>query len=228
MWASLAAAVAASAACSLDLSGTLAESAADAGLAPDAGPTRPLDGGHAAADASATRDAAGTLDAGAPDGLVSVGDASSDGAVVSVDCAGVLCDGVCLSGTTCATCAVGHALCAATNTCGDCTSCTGSGGVALPVACYACDAMGENPVGTCEADDVAGYCLSSVYPNGGTHCPCPDFDVSTCPGSNQVCVQVDTEKPVCVTCGETYYATDMAVCQANASCAATASPPRCE
>ena len=228
MWVSLVAVGVASSACSLGLSGTLSESTEDAGLA-DSAPTPSVDSGIAAIDASGAHDAAAAVDAVASDGFMVVEGAPSvvDSGPPSVDCDGVLCDGTCLSGGSCATCAAGHALCAATNTCGDCSSCSGAGGVALPVACYACDAMGENPVGTCEADDVGGYCLSSVYPNGGTHCPCPEFDVAACPGDNQVCVQVDNEKPVCVTCGETFYATDMAVCQANASCDATASPPRC-
>jgi hypothetical protein len=227
-WVSLIAAVAASSACSLGLGGTLLEGGDDAGPPLDAAPARTLDSGSTVADASVTHDAANAIDASAPDAFVGVDAASSDGATTSVDCAGVLCDGLCLSDHTCATCTAGHALCAATNTCGDCSDCIESGGVAHPVACYACDSMGQNPVGTCELDDADGYCLDSVYPNGGTHCPCPDFDVATCPGDNQICVQVDNQEPVCVTCGETYYATDGALCQANASCNATASPPHCD
>jgi hypothetical protein len=228
MWGSVVAVLAATSACSLGLSGTLSEAAEDSGVAVDAGPSPPVDGGGSSVDASGAHDAA-MLDAVASDGFVAVEAAPPpDGGPPSVDCDGVLCDGVCLNGGSCATCAAGHALCAGSNTCGDCSSCTGAGGVALPVACFACDSMGENPVGTCQADDVGGYCLSSVYPNGGTHCPCPNFDVASCPGDNQVCVQVDDQKPICVTCGETFYATDMAVCQANASCNATASPPRCQ
>jgi hypothetical protein len=221
-------AVATASACSLDLGGTLAGELSDAGGLPDATPTRTFDAGAPEVDASGMHDASSAVDAMPIDSSVGVVDSSTDGGVVGVDCAGVLCDGACLNAATCATCAAGHALCPATNTCGDCSTCTGGGGTSLSVACYSCDAMGGNPVGTCEADDVGGFCLDSIYPDGGTHCPCLDFDVTTCPGSNQVCVQVDTQKPVCVTCGETYYATDMAVCQANASCQATATPPHCE
>jgi hypothetical protein len=227
MWVSVFAAPLA--ACSLSLSGTLSETGDDAGVTVDAARSAPPDGASAAADASGAHDAAMIVDAVASDGFVVVEASSpSDSGPPSVDCDGVLCNGVCLSGGSCATCAAGHALCAATNTCGDCSTCAAAGGGAFPIACFSCDSMGQNPVGTCEADDVGGYCLSSVYPNGGTHCACPDFDVASCPGDNQVCVEVDTQKPVCVTCGEAFYATDMAVCQANASCNATASPPHCQ
>ena len=122
---------------------------------------------------------------------------------VEAGCTGVTCNGVCTGAPNCASCTGAPLLCAGTNTCGaDCSSCPSS-----PIECFACDVNRQNPIGTCQPDNPASYCLNTNYAgayNGGQgyHCACYP---ATCPGANQVCMNVGGTGPLsCFSCGEAY------------------------
>lgn len=183
------------AACELDVGGLAAIDDRDAGGS-GAGPVVGGDASAPSIDASADASTA-PVDAGAPDAIDASGGGAHD-AAPDAPCA-MTCNGQCV--TSCAGCSAGGALCAATGECGDCSKCTANG-VARPIACFSCDANRQHPIGTCEPNDRAAYCLNSVYPSGRHHCACGDYDVSLCPGANQECIDDGQGVAVCVTCGE--------------------------
>jgi len=129
---------------------------------------------------------------------------------VEAGCNGVMCNGACLGASDCAGCGGANLLCTADKTCtSDCTACAGN-----PIQCFACDVNRLNPIGTCQPDNPAAYCLDTNYAGaytGGTlgyHCACT---LSTdCPAETQVCIAVGGgPNPVfgCFTCGEQFTGT---------------------
>jgi hypothetical protein len=153
-----------------------------------------------------TLDAASTTEGGASDapatsteGSVAMTDA---GVPTSVDAADAgapkyECNGAPV--TTCALCSGKPSLCGTTNTCVQTcsTDCTG-----FRVACFRCDTSGANVVGTCEAENDAGYCMNDDYAPG-IACPCENGDASFCPGDYQKCVrETDASPYACHSCGE--------------------------
>jgi hypothetical protein len=197
-------------ACGLDVGGLgapdeggVAEAGLDGVLSAEGGAE-----GSTGIDAWSGADAGGHEggDAGAAEGAGSdaKGEASNaDGPAPEAGCTGVTCNGVCTNAPDCQTCNGAPLLCAGTKTCGaDCAACPSS-----PIECFACDITRRNPIGTCEANDPASYCLNTNYAgayNGGQgyHCACYP---GACPGATQVCMNVGGTGPLsCFTCGEAY------------------------
>jgi hypothetical protein len=145
------------------------------------------------------------------------------------DAAGcLLCNGQCVS--SCTGCAAGQALCQASRTCGDCTGCVDNVGTARPIQCFECLTPGRvNPVGTCQPNDPNSYCLSGNTDNGYGHCECAD---AACPGSTEVCMDLNVGVNVCVTCGENTQilgrGTDTLACQGGGKCHANDQVPDCK
>jgi hypothetical protein len=159
------------------------------------------DAGAPSADATLPDDAfaeTGTDSLASSDGG---SDAPQDGLGVDSGCAGHVCDGVCLAGTSCAGCAQGAIFCSATHACvSTCTACPAAG-----IECWSCATA--TPVGTCEPTATA-YCFGAGY----THCSCPgDGGASLCPGATQTCASGK-----CSTCGEP--GTDGTKCKSNLDC----------
>ncbi len=141
-------------------------------------PDDPSDAGAASADAAQPSGDGGSTEAGHAD-------------AAGVD-AGV-------SGTVCRN---GQVLCPANGLCQ--TSCAGC--TDYPIECFACDSNQQNPIGTCQPNNVNAFCLNGDYStayNGGqgAHCDCSNTVVSNCPGANQVCVNAG-QTDWCLTCGE--------------------------
>ncbi len=139
----------------------------------------------------------------------------------------VQCNGLCVTGTDCTACDRAPLFCEQTGVCAStCAACAGS-----PIECFACNGSQANPIGTCEAVDAGGFCLSgdyaNAYPGGGEHCDCSDTDVANCVGAQHVCLP-HGNTDWCVTCGEQGQATNGLPCKGGGLCNATASPPRCE
>lgn len=132
------------------------------------------------------------------------------------------------------TCPTGQSLCAATGTCvGNCTAqCSGStlscsdGGTAVCVttcekcgtqttACFRCPFdQGFNANGTCEDPSSGSSCVKD---QGYLHCGCGLYDVSNCPGDDQVCrPTLIPGVGACKTCGEDN--TSGKDCKANGKC----------
>lgn len=131
---------------------------------------------------------AAARDAGEREASSAEGGAQPDGGTPDAGCVGGhICDGVCLPGASCASCAVGQLLCTATRVCvGGCAACTGSA-----IECFRCaDGGTASAEGSCEPAATA-YCLGGTY----AHCPCNI--ASNCPGGSQTCRSKD-----CVSCGE--------------------------
>jgi hypothetical protein len=139
-------------------------------------------------------------------------------------CAGLMCNGQCVSLTDCRSCQGKPLLCGATRECVDsCQACADTSGTALPVECFACDVMHQNPIGTCQYQDAGSYCLNGDYAGqyqGGAGYRCQCSDVSMCPGATQICVPLgNVGASFCLTCGEatTGMAQGMA-CQGGGTC----------
>lgn len=150
-------------------------------------------------------DGGSARDAGEGDARVVDSGNDSDAGVLDAGCVGGhVCDGVCLPGSSCASCAVGQLLCTATRVCvGGCAACAGSA-----IECFRCaDGGAASAEGSCEPAATA-YCLGGTY----AHCPCNI--ASNCPGGNQTCRSKD-----CVSCGET--ASDGARCKNGLTCEET-------
>ncbi|NOU32686.1 MAG: hypothetical protein HOO96_32680 [Polyangiaceae bacterium] len=100
---------------------------------------------------------------------------------------GHICNGVCLAGTSCASCATGQLLCPTTRVCvAGCGACAGSA-----VECFRCaDGGAASAEGSCEPAATA-YCLGGSY----AHCPCGV--AANCPGGSQIC-----KTNACLACGE--------------------------
>ncbi|HEY3820734.1 MAG TPA: hypothetical protein VGL81_26390 [Polyangiaceae bacterium] len=193
--------------CGLGLGGLGDSPGSDAGGLPDGVPTvdgtLPGDDGAAPEGSSDDAEEAGPL----ADALAE-SSATDSPAPPPVDagCPGVLCNGSCTAATDCHGCGGANLLCPATNTCTtDCTACLNS-----PIQCFACDVNRANPIGTCQPNDAAAYCLDTNYDTAyeggaGTHCKC--MLASDCPGDTQVCIAVGNATPPvfgCFTCGEAF------------------------
>ncbi len=143
------------------------------------------DGGSArdASGAEASSGEAGSADAGADGGPQADGGDGGDAGCA----AGHICNGICLPGTSCASCAVGQLLCPITRVCvAGCAACAGSA-----VECFRCaDGGAASAEGSCEPAATA-YCLGGSY----AHCPCGV--AANCPGGSQIC-----KTNACLACGE--------------------------
>lgn len=154
--------------------------------------------GGSRGEGGSPRDAA-PEDGSTPDAGLETGPPSDAG---DAGCAtGHICNGVCLPGTSCASCAVGQLLCPTTRLCvAGCSACAGSA-----IECFRCaDGGAASAEGSCEPAATA-YCLGGSY----AHCPCNV--VANCPGSSQSCRSKD-----CVSCGE--LASDGARCKSGLTC----------
>jgi hypothetical protein len=188
----------------------------DGGAADDVATTHDVtvgdDGGSAeGAEDASSADTATTADSGIDS--PSEEDSPAPPPPIDAGCTGVVCNGFCTSAPNCRGCGGANLLCPGTNTCtSDCTACPGS-----PIQCFACDATRLNPIGTCQPDNPAAYCLDTNYAGAylggpGTHCACTLS--STCYGDTQVCTNVGAGGPLgCFTCGETD--TDGIVCKSG-------------
>lgn len=129
-------------------------------------------------------------------------DAGSDvedgGVTADGGCAGHVCNGVCLAGSSCAACPNATMLCVASSTCvAACSACTGS-----PIECFHC--AGASVVrAECYPKNAAASCVSAMYTD---HCTCDGGAAASCPGATQVCAA-----GTCRTCGEN--GTDGTVCK---------------
>ena len=145
------------------------------------------------ATAEAAGDATATQDAG--DAAVALETGTDAG------CAGHVCQGVCLAGTSCASCAAGSLFCTTSHTCvSTCAACQVS-----TTECWSCS--GAQPAGSCEPTATA-FCFSAGY----THCPCAgDAGEALCPGATHTC-----KSGQCTTCGEP--GTDGSKCKSGLDC----------
>jgi hypothetical protein len=190
---------------------------------PEAG--EPEQGGAAQPTEAATTDA-GTdaSDAGAD--LESGADAAPPPVRLDAGCSGVMCNGQCVIAPDCQGCAGAPLLCRVTGTClADCAGCT-----AQPIECFACNGKHQNPLGTCEADNSADYCLNGNYAHAyegdaATRCGCTTS--SDCPGDEQVCLKnPNNGLLVCYTCGEAKSLTQGTTCKNGHTCVAAAASCR--
>jgi hypothetical protein len=154
--------------------------------------TGPVRGDDAATSDGLSDATSASPDGGPPD--AATGDAAGP---FDAGCAGVICNGACLTGVTdCSGCAGMQSLCLATRTCqSDCAGC-GSG-----VSCLMC-ADGGSPADAAIA--CGDGCLAGAYP----HCGC--MIASTCAAANQTCTN-----GVCTACGEP--STDRQACPGKCS-----------
>ncbi len=137
--------------------------------------------------------------------------------------AGVACNGSCTHDSDCTACTGAPLLCRATGACvSDCSGCP-----ARPVACYACNGKHGDPLGTCEPNNPADYCLdgdySHAYSGGAAGARCACQTSKDCPGDNQLCmVNPGNGLHVCYSCGEAKNRTQGATCKDGNSCNASA------
>jgi hypothetical protein len=165
----------------------------------------PLDSSEAASDVVTDSPASDAIDGGPSDAAIDVTGDAADAA----PCTGVLCNGACLAASDCRACSGATLLCAASNTCvSKCSDHCGApdAGSARPIDCFACNAFGFDPLGTCEPDDTTAYCLNGRYAgqylDGGNGYVCSCDDAGTkCPGASQVCASVG-QGTFCLNCGQ--------------------------
>ena len=227
--------LAALAACGLGVAGTLPSSdAPDSGVPlGDAGAEGAVDG--ALPEASPRSDAG---DGGSEDARGDTQPASDTGADAPVAAClplQVLCDGVCIPATDCATCNNPNAklLCKPTRTCvTSCSACRDLTSMAMPIECFACNGQQESPLGSCEYFDAGSFCLNADYTTAykggfGARCNCDNADVANCPGKEQVC-KAGSATDWCTTCGEVGLGTSGLPCKGGGTCNTALSPPRCQ
>jgi hypothetical protein len=189
--------------------------------APEQGDAQPIeDAGTDAWDAGAEMDS-GTdaWDAGA------VTDSGTDALPptrLDAGCSGILCNGHCSAAPDCRGCSGAPLLCRVTGACvADCAGCS-----AQPVECFVCNGKHQNPIGTCEPDNPADYCLNGNYSHAyegdaaATRCGCTTS--SDCPGDDQICLPNSNNVSVCYTCGEAKNMTQGATCKNGHTCVAAA------
>jgi hypothetical protein len=136
-------------------------------------------------------------------------------------CSGVLCNGKCSAAPDCRGCSGAPLLCRVTGACvADCAGCS-----AQPVECFVCDGKQQNPLGTCEPDNPADYCLNGNYSHAydgdaaATRCGCTTS--TDCPGDDQICIRnPNNQLLVCYTCGEAKKLTQGATCKNGHTCVA--------
>lgn len=194
--------------------------------------TAPVMDARAADQSTADASSDASVDAESAEAAVSDGAAVTDtGSADAADdaspiCDGVLCAGACLAAPDCRGCSGAPLLCGPRKTCvADCARCVDESDASVPIACFACDSAGQNPLGTCQPLDASAYCLGGdyfgSYVDGGPgfHCGCNDGGVGGCPGSTQVCASAGASLQ-CFTCGElTFAATDGVACGGGGRCA---------
>ncbi len=155
-----------------------------------------FDDSAVATDATALPDATSTPDAGS----CPAGQSLCPGTTTCVGNCTAQCPGAklsCNDGTS-ATCVA------------DCTKC----GAKQTTACYRCPIdQGFNVTGTCEDPTSGSSCIKN---QGYVHCGCA-YDVSNCPGDDQVCrPTIVLGLGVCKTCGEDN--TNGRSCKAKGKC----------
>jgi hypothetical protein len=224
-------------ACGLDVTGALLPGGPDAGGTPDGSLPRPDGTPPPQGDAGGQGDAPSAADVSASDDAPPPPPGDAPGQVDSpppppFDASACLfCNGACVS--TCMGCSAGQALCEATRTCGDCTGCADGTGTARPIQCFECPTPSrQGAIGTCQPNDSNAYCLQGNTDPGFGHCECAD---AACPGSTEVCMDINVGINVCVTCGENTQilgrSTDNGSCQGGGKCHANGSgggPPYCQ
>jgi hypothetical protein len=181
------------------------------------------------APGDAGKDVQGLDDSHQPTDAKPGSDAAPDGPVEAAppSCDGLMCNGTCIHASDCSTCAGAPLLCRRTGTCDvDCKNCGEAGDAGQPIECFACDSTHAHPIGTCESED-SPYCLGGDYfgapPGTGYHCGCPSGDAGDCPGSQQVCFQLNGQN-LCAACGEPIplSASGGTTCKTGTSCNSSA------